>query len=136
MIQRDWEEIRRQWQRAKEENRPYEGPQIYVYTITRIVPATIRDVIPRGATVLIEDIKEGDYRYFPYQALHTKASLEAAERKRKAALQKTCVMCGKQFEAKREGIVCCSPKCSMRHAYQMKKERYAYEHGDDSGESR
>lgn len=136
MIQRDWEEIRRQWQRAKGENRPYEGPQIYVYTISRIVPATIRDVIPRGATVLIEDIKEGDYRYFPYQALHTKASLEAAERKRKAALQKTCVMCGKQFEAKREGIVCCSPKCSMRHAYQMKKERCAYEHGDDSGESR
>lgn len=135
MIQRDWEEIRRQWQKAKEEGRPYEGPQIYVYATQQIMPAVIQDVITRGATVLVEEVKEGDYRYFPYQALHTKASLEADERKRKAALQKTCVMCGKKFEAKRENIVCCCSMCSMRHANQMKKERYAYEHGDDSGES-
>ncbi len=135
MIQREWEQVRGEWQRAKKENRPYEGPQIYVYAASRIVTATIKDAIPRGATVMVKVLKEADYRYFPYQALHTKASLEAAERKRKAALQKTCVMCGKKFEAKREGIVCCSPKCSMRHAYQMKKERYAYEHSDDTGES-
>ncbi len=94
--------------------------QLYVYTSKRVVaPVEVESTWPRGATVIVKireknDNEAIDRRSFPFQALHTKESLEAikreAEEERKEKRIHICEVCGKRFESDVWRSTC-SPGC-------------------------